>query len=165
MKNKTYIYFISFLIILAVFMLNNFNINGRVVGEGYVNITITNLASLNFTLNSVDFGAGSVYINSSNAILDTTGNIIGGNWTPTTEGFLIENMGNTNLSVFLKSGKDALEFLGGTSPGYYYLFNNFESSSCTENSSAMNVWISVNKTGYGDKICENMQYMDTNDSI
>ena len=163
MKERNKFYFIILIVILTIFVLSNLNLNGRAVG--YVNITIIHISSLNFTLNSVDFGAGSVYLNSSNATIDTTGIVIGGNWTQTNEGFIIENLGNTNLSVFLKSEKNATEFLGGTNPEYYYMFNNFEPNSCTENASAMNSWLPLNNTGYGDKICTNMQYIDSNDTI
>lgn len=163
MVNKRY-YLIGFFLILFMVVIGvSYPITGKVVSV--VNVTIMSLSSLNFTINSVDFGSGSVYLNSSSASIDTIGNVIGGNWTPVSQGFIVENMGNTNLSVFLKSEKNAAEFLGGTNPGYYYMINNFEMNSCTQTSIMMGSWISVNKVGYGDNICNNIQYADLNDSI
>jgi len=163
MGNIKYYTVVFFLLIFILVFAIHLNSTGKVVGS--VNVTIYTLASLNFTIKSVDFGLGSVYRNSSSAVIDTTGNVVGGNWTPINNGFIVENIGNTNLSVFLKSGKNAVEFLGGTSPGYYYMFNNFEANSCTENATAMNSWFALNNSGLGDELCENMQYGQDEDSI
>lgn len=149
-------------VLLTVLFYNYFP-TGNAVGN--LNVTIYSLASINFTMDFINFGSGSVYLNSSSASIDTRGNVTGGNWTPISQGFIVENIGNTNLSVFLKSGKNAVDFLGGTSPGYYYMFNNSEANSCTQPSIIIGNWFAVNTTGYGDKICNNMQYSDSNDSI
>jgi len=164
MEKVKYYFFAGLLVVIILTICSiHYSTVGRVVGS--LNVTIYSLASLNFTVNSIDFGSGSVFLNSSSAEIDTQGGVIGGNWTPVNGGFIIENMGNINLSVFLKSEKNAVEFLGGTNPGYYYLFSNLEQNSCTVNATAMNVWNSVNTSGYGSNLCENMQYLDSNDSL
>ena len=43
-----------------------------------------------------------------------------GNWTPVTQGFVVVNEGNTNVTLDLKTGKTVAGFLGGTNPIYQY---------------------------------------------
>lgn len=156
-------YFLIFFLIFLFLLFKPLSFNANVVGG--LNVTIISLASLNFTINYLDFGTGSVNFGSDNATIDTLGNVIDGNWTPSYEGFVIENMGNTNLGVFLKSARSASEFLGGTNPGYYYMITNQEAESCSEEMMPFNSWITVNNSGYGDKVCSNMSYSDTKDSL
>jgi hypothetical protein len=164
MKQNIYLFFsIVLLVLLAMFVITNFNFTGRAVS--YVNITIVSMASLNFTVNSINFGAGSVDFGKSNATIDTLGNVINGNWTPISTKFIIENMGNTNLSIFLSSGETAQTLLGGTNPGYYYQVRNYESNSCLNQKIPFNSWRPVNNTDSGDNLCSLMSFSDDNDSL
>ncbi|MEK6927539.1 MAG: hypothetical protein AABX11_03840 [Nanoarchaeota archaeon] len=167
MENYEYYFIIVFLmgIILMVFI--PYSTVGRAIGtaEGTLNVTIETTTSLNFTVNLVNFGSGSVALGHSNATLDTLGNVIDGNWTPVTDGFTLENIGNTNLSVYIKSDSDADIFLGGTNPAYYYMMSNLELNSCSNESLPFSSWTSVNTTGYGDKVCNEFQPVLTNNSL
>jgi hypothetical protein len=164
MAKKTYfliIIFILFSFFLVAFY--HFSHTGKVIGE--VNITIVTITSLNFTTNYVNFGPGSVFLNSSYAIIDTKGNVINGNWTSVNQGLIVENIGNTNLTVFLKSDNNARDFIGGTSPQYKYSISNSELNSCQDSKLIFDEWVSFNSSGYGDQICDNFGFSDLNDSM
>lgn len=160
-KKKYFIIMVIFLFLLLAFY--SFNYTGNVISE--VNVTIITLASLNFTSNYINFGPGSVFLNSSYAVIDTKGNVINGNWTPVNQGLVVENIGNTNLTVFLKSDSNVRDFIGGTSPQYKYSISNFELNSCQDSVLLFNEWISFNSSGYGDQICDNFGFSDPNDSM
>ncbi len=162
--NKGPLLVVILLILLILFFLR---LNSSIVGKATAgtNITILSISSLNFTVNSINFGSGSVYYDSSNATIDTKGNVSGGNWSATTDGFVVENIGNTNLKVYLGSGKTALEFLGGTSPGYFFMISDEEIGSCVEKTDAFQAWTAVNTTGSGTEICSSMNFSGESDTI
>ena len=87
---------------------------------GTVNLTVESSASINFTTNNINFGSGRVDQGAQNATLITTGSgsVLNGNWTVVSHGFVLENIGNVNVSLNLTTGKTATTFIGGTSPLY-----------------------------------------------
>jgi hypothetical protein len=144
-----------------------------------VNITILSSIAINFTTDSINFGAGRHDIGATNATLVTipTVNNTGGNWTNVTSGFVLENIGNLNVSIYLMTGKSAATFLGGTGPEYQYNvtpINDAGSSLAAYGTSCMNVstlslWRDVNNTQLGSNrdqegtyVCRNFSYQDTN---
>ena len=155
---------------IIVIILSLFNLGMQLTGKvtdstSRINITITETISINFSIDNINFGSGSVNIGSDSATIDSIGSVVGGNWTPVTQGFVLENIGSNNVSLDLKSGKTSAEFLGGTNPSYQYNVTNLESGSCTEAGITLGVWNNVNTTGDGDKICSNFKFIDENDSI
>ncbi|MCX6706861.1 MAG: hypothetical protein NT001_01830 [Candidatus Woesearchaeota archaeon] len=91
-----------------------------------VNVTITSTTAINFTTNYINFGTGNVngtcgYCNMySNYTLDSTGSISSccQGFSGATTGLVIENIGNTNVSIGMNSTNNAVTFIGGTtSPG------------------------------------------------
>lgn len=97
---------------------------------GFVNLTIERVALVNFTIDNVDWGTGSVYYNASYATLTTLGEVIGGNWDSVGTGFIIENIGNANLSLGFSSYKNATDFIGGENPTYEYMVSDVDEGAC-----------------------------------
>ena len=166
MKRGKLNYYLLILIIILGLSFLIFNV-GKFTGkatDSIVNITINPRVQINFTLDNIDFGRGNVNAGQQNATIDTLGNIINGNWTPVTTGFRIENLGNVNVSVDLKTGQDAANFLGGGSPGYLYNVTNAESGSCVS-SIVLGEWYDVNTSDPGTRICDVLGYETAVDSI
>jgi len=149
--------------------LENFKQNwltGFVTSSGTVNVSISTSAAINFTTSLVNWGSGNVNNGSLLAVLDTSaGTVTNGTWTPVTTGFKIENYGNVNVSLSLKTGLNASGFIGGTSPLYQYNVTNNETSSCI-NSTALGVWQDVNATApSGTLFCSLFSFLDSSDLI
>ena len=157
--------YISVLVILLSFINLGLVINGNAVGT--LNITIYDYVNINFTTNLVNFGNGAIDSGKSNASIDTLGNVVNGNWTPINNGFILENMGNVNVSLDLKSEKTAVQFLGGTSPLYQYNFTDKagETGSCLNETFLKGTWINVNTTSSGDRLCNPLRFENSNDTI
>jgi len=144
-----------------------------------INFTIENIILINFTVDAIDWGIGSVYGGSTNATLDTSlsdpiQKCFGGNWTGAytndTNGLTLENIGNLDAVVFLKTGKNANVFLGGSEGGgplYRFNVTNSDLGSCNPSSELnLSQWYDVNtSSGDGTKICENFSYESFNNSI
>jgi len=141
-------------------------LTGNVTNTAIINVTIEKNANIKFSLSDINFGLGSVDNLKQNATIDTLGNVIDGNWTPTVGGLRLENLGNVNVSLQLKSGKTASQFLGGTNPSYQYRVSNKdgENQSCYGGVN-LDSWYDVNTTGYGSIICDNFPSLDSNDEI
>ena len=107
----------------SILEFSNF-MTGHPIEEGVINLSVMEVLSLNFTNGVIDFGPGNVTVGiSTGALIDTLGGVANGSWSPTTEKFRITNIGNTNLTLNLSSGKTADEFIGGGSkvlPSYKF---------------------------------------------
>jgi len=154
-------------IAILVIILSFVNIGVRLTGRatGIVNVTIESKANINFSVGNISFGTGFFDSGKSNATVDTLGNVINGNWTPVTEGFVIENIGSVNVTLDLKTGKTATQFLGGTTPSYQYNITNNEPGSCTVVGITLGQWNDVNTTSPGTRICDVFPYENTRDVI
>jgi hypothetical protein len=166
--------------IISYGILNNLGTTGFVAGNqttGIVNLTIQASVAINFTVDLIEWGTGRVDTGSNNATLDTSRNstykVLNGNWSwlnvnngNRTEGFILENIGNSNVSLWLATSKNATQFIGGNNPGYQFNITNNESNSCT-NSSGVNLgdYYDVNTTGIGTRVCSNLGPGDTQDAI
>jgi hypothetical protein len=157
--------YVSILVIFLSFISLGLVLNGNAVGT--LNITIYKFVNINFTTNLVNFGNGAIDSGKVNATIDTLGNVINGNWTPTNSGFILENIGNVDVSLDLKSGKTAIQFLGGTSPLYQYNFTDKagKTGSCTNGTFPKGAWINVNTTNSGDRLCNPLRFSDSNNTI
>ena len=87
---------------------------------GTANLTISAVAEINFTTNSINWGTGYVTPTMAQALLNSEG--VYTNWTNTTaanvtQPLVLENIGNNNVSLTLNSSV-ASQFIGGTSPSY-----------------------------------------------
>lgn len=108
-------------------------LTGLVTDTARLNLSVTSNAAINFTTRNISFGTGYVNAGSLAGKLDTTAtaneNVTG--FDQVSNGFVLENIGNVNVSLNLSFGKDAASFLGGTSPSYRFNVTNVEASSCT----------------------------------
>ena len=82
-----------------------------------VNVTIDSSAGISFSTDVLDFGSGAVTPGES-AVVDSEGNDIGDFWsgTPPTEPLVLDNIGNENLTLQLKTNNTVADFIGGTGP-------------------------------------------------
>ncbi len=146
---------------------------------GMVNVTVQSGLLINFTTNTIVWGTGKVDTGANNATLDTSRNatykVINGNWSwvdipgigNKTEGFILENVGNVNASIWIATGKNSTQLLGGTgSPAYQFNVTNNESNSCT-NASGVNLgyYYDVNTTTTGTQVCSLLEPNNLRDAI
>jgi hypothetical protein len=101
--------------------------------QAQARLNITGRASINFTVNMVDWGAGYVNDTASYCQLNTEGLNNAANCTNFTtvyQGLRLENDGNRNVEVNVSTNNSAAQFIGGSSPSYEWKFANNESDSC-----------------------------------
>ncbi|MFA7707767.1 MAG: hypothetical protein WCX73_02350 [Candidatus Pacearchaeota archaeon] len=129
---------------------------------GRVNITISSAAAINFTTDFVDFGTGSVSTGQPNATVDTEGTLTGGTGWSGANNLTLENIGNVNVSVGLKSSKLASTFIGGTNPEFKFrVINDSEHDSCVGG----DAWTYTEFTLADDTVCTNFPFADDRDEI
>lgn len=104
-------------------------------------VTVQTFSSIKFSQASVAFGTGNVNVTGgfNNCTLSTLDGATGGNsgcdgFTEVSNGFTIENDGNTNLSVELRSNVTAAQFIGLGSALFLWNVTVNESSSCRNSS-------------------------------
>ena len=145
---------------------------------GTVNFTVESIVSINFTNDTINFGSGRVNIGSTRAELLTTGptgTITNGNWTADT-GFIVENIGNINVTVDIASGKTPATFVGGTNPGYLWNVTAFNAANvgatCLNNSGGVQAGGGVHELGFfytvntsGVRFCANFSFVDAFDTL
>jgi hypothetical protein len=182
--------FFLFLISLFVFALavkvnfssGDFKLGGFLTGfatagnttSAKLNVTIESGLLINFTIDTIEWGSGRV-TGSTNGTLDTsksgTDKVSGGTWfwqgtSNKTDGFIIENVGNVNATLYLKTAKNATNFIGGTSPVYQFNITNNKTGSCINSSGfALGQFYNVNTTSDGTKVCDTFASGDTKDTI
>jgi hypothetical protein len=153
---------LSIVAFISVFGLSG--LTGNAVA--YTNITVEGTSAISFTTSSIDFGSGSVNVGTANATLTSTGTNTGGTgWNTVSNGFVIENLGNQNVTLKIKTGKTAATFLGGTTPAYQYNVTNVQAGSCDVGTITLGSWTDVNITGDGDSVCDSLGSDDSMDSV
>lgn len=144
-------------------------ITGFVSDTGTINLSVITSADINFTTDNINFSSGQVMTGFTRAQLITTGlNNTNGTWRNVTQGFILENIGNVNVTLDLASSKTAAQFIGGTSPIYQFNITNSEPASCFMNQTQVsfnNTWYDFNTTSPGTRVCTNFSYIDTLDQI
>lgn len=98
-------------------------------GTSYVNIT--SATSITNDVSSVDFGQGYVDSSGTNCTTDSRGNVTSNGaycigFNTVTQGFLIENTGNVNVSVNMTCTGNctAAQFIGGSNPTFRFSVQN-----------------------------------------
>jgi len=167
------LFFIS-LINLFIVLNDIENIQNELTGytSGYVNLTILSSVSINLTVDSISWGLGSINSSETNATLYTRGNqsgvVIRGNWSgENVSGFVLQNIGNVNCSLYIQNEKDAHGFFNSsssTNEEYKLNVTNKESSSCA-NLTTLGVFINVNTTSPGTQYCQNFTFEVTKDEV
>jgi hypothetical protein len=108
---------------IAVIAISLFFIGAELTGfatansTGLVNVTIESSAEINFTTALLDFGSGTVTPGQI-AVLDSEGTNTSWSGNATTGELILENIGNTNLTLQLKTDLSPADFIGGTSPTF-----------------------------------------------
>lgn len=139
-------------------------ISGYATDLGYANLTIESAAIINFTTDTADWGAGQVDAGETFAYLDTLGTVSQGNWSTVSQGLVLENIGNVNVSIELQSSSadpSASSFLGGTNPGYGWNITENEADSCIE-VITLGQWYDANTSM---DVCSVLEFIDSRDSI
>tara|TARA_Y100000310_G_C20529890_1_gene737879 strand:+ start:348 stop:998 length:651 start_codon:yes stop_codon:yes gene_type:complete len=153
-------------------------ITGYATDQGTVNLTVETSALINFTTANVSFASGRVDDGKNIAwMVSSNGSITDGNWTAPGNDFVIENIGNVNVTLELKAGKTNATFIGGSAGGgpvYYWNITNSEASSCNgsatfnmsgDTNPREDIFEDVNTTGDGEKICDEFNFQDSYDEI
>ncbi len=152
-------------------------LTGFATSTGTVNLSVESAASINFTTSNINWGSGRVNAGQNNATLNTAGganNVTNGNWTGNTAGFVVENIGNVNVTFDLKTGKTAAQLVGGSAgggPQYQYNVTNQEVGSCRNSTGGttlkinLGTFYNVNTTDPGTRICDIFPYDSNNDTI
>jgi len=100
-------------------------------GTGQVNLTITEITSILVT-NNIDFGAG--YVNDSAQdwayLYSNNASTTYGNWSFSAQSVHIKNDGSVNVTLDIKTSKNATGFIGGTSPDFKFFVNETEATAC-----------------------------------
>ncbi|MFC1741512.1 hypothetical protein ACFL3V_03175 [Nanoarchaeota archaeon] len=141
MSNKTLTILVAIALILMlgstvlfISKLRGENISARATtDQAQARLRITSLASINFTISSVDWGSGFVNETATYCQLDTEGGNNPSNcsnFTTVYEGLRLENDGNRNVQLNISANNTAAQFLGGTNPLYEWKLANNESDSC-----------------------------------
>ena len=129
-------------------------ITGHYIEVGVINLSVTDVASLNFTNGVINFGPGYVQAGASFAVIDTLGGVIDGGWNSTTTRFEITNLGNVNLTINVSSGKTAAIFIGGNNPSYKYNVSEGNSGVCDPPAGfSLGTFYEVNTTLDSREIC------------
>ena len=181
LSNKTLAMFLVAAIAVSLFgTLFSLNRLGSLGATGYATsangtaiVVVNTSTSIKYVVATINWGSGLVnttagYLNCTLATdAANTAGCIGFNTV--SQGFILENDGNTVAAVTLSSNRTAAQFIGGTSDGGGPLFrykvanNGTESSSCGSPNPA--AYTDVNVTAPGTLICSALNYSDTQDSL
>ena len=132
-SNNHLIYIISISIIITLFgttynltqLQEVQSLTGLATQSGPVNVTVSQTASINLTIFSINWATGQVDPGQQNSTLDTKGTayVRGGTWSATgITGFELQNIGNTILNVTINSTDNATSYIGAVS-GAAFLFD------------------------------------------
>lgn len=98
---------------------------------GNITIGLTRITSIEFTVDTLDFNAGFVNETCNNCTMDTEGNGNADadccriNWaTPPADGLLLENKGNTVVSLYISTNENAASWIGGNlvEPSFQFMW-------------------------------------------
>ncbi len=124
-------------------------LTGRATDTGTVNLSVQTSAAINFTTDNINWGSGVVDSGADSAQLCTNnGTVVDGNWTPVSDPFVVEHIGNVNVTLNINFSNDADSFLGGTSPSYQYNITNKEDGACDVGATGftLNTWEDASTT-------------------
>ena len=136
-KTLTVLLVISVVISLSslVVYLNGANkITGAAISPtALARINITAKASINWTIDTIDWGTGQVNSSAQYCVLNSEGEnslLNCTNFTTVYEGLRLENDGNRRVSVNFTSNATPAQFIGGTDPWFQWKLANNETDAC-----------------------------------
>lgn len=128
--------------------------SGLAVNTGNLYLNITPSAFINFSRDTINFSQGLVQFGFDNATLNTAaGTVTGGNWSAVPVGFIIQNLGSSNISLDLKVDGTPATKIGGTNPNVYWNITPIESDG--RNQTRNNGTIMAGVSGSGNVTCLN----------
>jgi hypothetical protein len=145
---------------------------GFAASGGWINLSVEQSVAINFTYNMINWSSGRVTAGQTYAELDTSNStgsaVVNGNWTANTNGLVIENIGNRNVTIQLKAGSDAATMIGGTAGGGPLLrwkLQDNETDSCIFNDTTYykDKWNTVNTSD--QLICDYLDNLDGQDEL
>jgi hypothetical protein len=136
-------------------------LSGHVTSDGTAKLQVLDNLAINFTNDEINWGAGMHYNDTTEATLNSEGDVIGGNWTTVSSGLILENTGNVNASIDLAAGGTAATFIGGTSPSYKWKVIESEGGSCS-GTIGDTTYVSVTT---GTIMCSQMRYIVGSDEL
>ncbi len=181
MKLNNVIVFLSILTIIVVLInisvifikISEFEkeLNGQVTG--YVNLTVQTYVFINISRDSINWSTGAVNNSFLNATIYTSGDNSGvvsrGNWSGSNaKAIVVENLGSSNCSVYIQTGKNAHDLFNSASSSneeYKLNVSNKEASSCSGGTATLGQWTDVNKTSGGTKYCGQFDFHNDNNEI
>ena len=140
-------------------------ITGFATAGGTANLSIITLASVSFNVSNIDWGAGSVDEGPSFATMDSEGAVIDGNWTAVSQGLMLRNDGNCNVTFTLTGSNVAASFIGGTSPAYDIKLTDNETGACASGLNSLTSYTNVTGPGSPQTACTNMSFEDSRDAL
>jgi hypothetical protein len=138
-------------------------VSGFASSTGTAGLTVSTETAINFSVAAVDFGSGRVNVGQTSATLETGQAAIQGSWSGTKNPLILDNIGNTNVSIDLKTSNNASVLLGGTNPSYQIQVTEKDVGACTNQSAAFG--------SYGDaktsdtRFCDQLQYAATTNRL
>lgn len=135
---------------------------GFATDMGTANLTIEGSASVNFTTDNINWGNGFVNETEVSATLNTEGTMTGTGWDVVSSGLVLENTGNTNVTLNFTSSKDAADFIGGTGPSFQWRVSDVEADSCVTGS-LISSYTDVTMTS--QLACADMAWENTRDTL
>ena len=122
----------------------------------YINVTIEKRVAFDFIVGNINWGPGYVDTLNPPARINTLGTNLNGTWQNVTEGFIIRNVGNVNISMNISSGQDADGFIGGTNPSYKYNISNIDPGVCNP-PGAFNLNEFYDASTTSQRICDSLE--------
>jgi hypothetical protein len=173
MKASKLILTLSWVIVITTLLtlivtLNKFGvITGQATDTGEANLTIQEQASISFLVSQVNWGSGYVNEGAVSGTLDTEGTTTDTTgFTTVSEGLVIQNDGNVNVTLNISSSTNASTFIGGTNPDFEWKASDNESASCTGGIQNIGAYTNVPATlNQHVLVCNDLLYSDSNDTI
>jgi hypothetical protein len=129
---------------------------------GNVSITIASTELINFSDSLINFGSGYVLGGCTMAYLNTSvGTSYCGSWGGTFDQLQLQNIGNVNVSIDIRSNLNASDWLNGTGPAIYYNVTGgvtgAGNDACLNSTVNRTVgWWPLNQTDY--RVCANFSW-------
>ena len=174
-SHKVLVILLAFAIVASlaatVFSFNIFTNFGKLTAygsAGYVNVTISDLNSINVTATNCNFGSGYITVGQTNATLESNGTVVYWSGAGTSESIVIRNDGNKNMTINVSSAKNLATFYGvdcavaGSGCVYNFWSADNETGSCT---SGLVTWPGASMNTSNRTSCSNLRFEDTKDEI
>ena len=131
---------------------------------GYVEVNVSSNVSITLPQNTVDFGSGYLKSGASYVDLQSNDTTVPSNWVNTSvynpSDLILENNGNTNVSVNVTSNVTAADFIGGDNPAFMFAAENNEANSCV--GTLQSSYTELTTTSPGKNVCTNLAAVGNN---